>query len=613
MSSTSSPLPNSQPLWRTLLDDRLVQVNLFALLAYAGLVVAGVDLPSRIRNAAAVFFVALTFLALRFKLSQIRAPEDRAFWNDLSRATVCWLAAPVLYLVYPQAPLWTSWTADVLYALFYGGLYLALSVRPHHRHRWRPVALERSLTWATVTVAVTGLFLYFLVPVFVDPASYDSRRSATGLFLILDAYFSGRLLHLSRTVRSPRWRLVYSFLAATTLAVLGNDLLGSLHRSSLVADWPWERFFDVSWKLPAVFLLLGARTRHHPFPMETPATYAGYQGDDSFPGPLGQTMIFALLFPLVHFTGYQAEWMNAASKAPRSWVVLVWLLLLGMVAFYQHRRLARTTADLRTERGRTERALRRIEDDLRLRKQLQGVEAKRAAANEIFAQAFQASPDVMAITRLDDGRLIDINASSGEIFGFAPQELVGRSLKELEIWARPRDRTTLESWFSENPSVREIESLFRRKSGKLGVGLFSAERIDLSGVPHVFSVVHDVTGNRHRDKGLERRAMLLDSARSAVCALDAAGRIHYWNEAAERLFGLEAGDALGRDASDLPGCGEWLAAAKDDDGAATAAATLPNGHRILSRTFPVAEARGEWRLIVAVRAPASAPATESGS
>lgn len=610
MNLSSSPFASGRgdPPARTLLNDRLVRVSLGVWLGYAGLVFSGVELTSRFHRAVAVFFVGWTLLGLRYQLSQVRTPEDRAFWNDLGGATACWLAAPVLYLLFPYAPAWAGWSAQVLYALFYGGLYLALSLRPHHRHRWRPVVLERSLTWATVTVAVTGLFLYFLAPVFVDPASYDRGRSATGLFLILDTYFTIRLLYLSRSTRSTRWKWTYSLLAATTFMVLTNDLVGAFTRDSSTGSW--DRFLQVSWKLPPLLLLLAARLRHHPFPVEAPVPLASYPRDDSFPGPLGQTMIFALLFPLVHIAGYQAHWLNAPSREPRSWIVLVWLLLLAMVAFYQHRRLRRTTADLRLERERTERALRRIEDDLSLRKKLQSVEASRSAANEIFAKAFQASPDVMAITRLDDGEVVDMNASCLEVFGLAPRDAVGKSLADLPIWARPRDRLTLERLLDRHASLREVEGVFRRKSGELGVGLYSAERIDLNGVPHVFSILHDVTENQHRDRDLELRARWLESARTAVCALDASGKISYWNRAAARLFGAGSKSTLDRPVEELPGWGPHLAAAKERAPASVGAELA--GRRILARAFPVADPQGPGWLILAVEDP-SPQGSDAGS
>ena len=50
---------------------------------------------------------------------------------------------------------------------------------------------------------------------------------------------------------------------------------------------------------------------------------------------------------------------------------------------------------------------------------------------------------------------------------------------------------------------------------------------------------------------LERRVAALDTAERAVIATDLDGRIVYWNEEAERLYGWTAGETLGRSVIDV--------------------------------------------------------------
>ncbi|MED5619170.1 ATP-binding protein [Ideonella sp. BN130291] len=57
----------------------------------------------------------------------------------------------------------------------------------------------------------------------------------------------------------------------------------------------------------------------------------------------------------------------------------------------------------------------------------------------------------------------------------------------------------------------------------------------------------------------ERVELMLDNASDAVISFDAQGRLSYWNSAAERMFGLRSGDALGRPVLGflpIPGLGE---------------------------------------------------------
>ena len=59
-----------------------------------------------------------------------------------------------------------------------------------------------------------------------------------------------------------------------------------------------------------------------------------------------------------------------------------------------------------------------------------------------FAAAFHASPDLMAITRLTDGTLLEVNEGFTRLLGYTRAEALGRTVAELSIWADPADRPT---------------------------------------------------------------------------------------------------------------------------------------------------------------------------
>lgn len=60
-----------------------------------------------------------------------------------------------------------------------------------------------------------------------------------------------------------------------------------------------------------------------------------------------------------------------------------------------------------------------------------------------FASVFRASPDIITILRKKDGKIIDINIYSEKVTGYKCEELLGKSLFELEIWCDPNDRFKL--------------------------------------------------------------------------------------------------------------------------------------------------------------------------
>lgn len=51
-----------------------------------------------------------------------------------------------------------------------------------------------------------------------------------------------------------------------------------------------------------------------------------------------------------------------------------------------------------------------------------------------LSRIFAASPDAIAISSLASGKYIDANPAFERVFGYAPQEAIGRTAVEMEIW-----------------------------------------------------------------------------------------------------------------------------------------------------------------------------------
>ncbi|CAO0823489.1 hypothetical protein DFAR_3720007 [Desulfarculales bacterium] len=60
-----------------------------------------------------------------------------------------------------------------------------------------------------------------------------------------------------------------------------------------------------------------------------------------------------------------------------------------------------------------------------------------------FRLSFQASPDVIAITRLSDGHYLDINEGFVAITGYSRKEVIGRITQEIGIYQDSPDRQRL--------------------------------------------------------------------------------------------------------------------------------------------------------------------------
>ena len=541
ISATKRRVPPARHLWSTLKNDPIAGLTLGVFAAtsalYALPLLTADQLSFFSRRLGPFIFLCLVIFALRWNLGRIKAREDRDFWYDLLGAHMCWWTAAALIIFFPAPetkPFAVDFATSVLYALYYVGLLMALERQPHRRHRWRPLALERSLAWPAASAVVIGLFLYFpFIAVITDEAEYRSGIPDLCLYLALDAYLALRWLYLCRVTSSLRWRLIYALIAASTLSLVFNDAVEAIGLIAGEELWHWEAFANVALYLPYLLMVSAARLRHHPFPWEPPPPASRIRLEENLPGPLGQTMTFLLLFPLIHFGCYEIGVLEETSLAQREILLLTWLPILGVIGVVQYRILERALEDLKRERQSSERALHKTQKELRLAQERQVTDEALRASYERFTKAFQSCPEVMAISRLEDGLFLEVNKSSEKVFGYSPEDFVGHTSEELRLWAAPEQRALAVKELKRNGRVT-MEAEFRTKSGQVRVGLFSARLIDIDETPHIFSIARDVTAEKERQAALRDQVAAIENAEDAIWALDSEGRVVYRNEAAER-------------------------------------------------------------------------------
>ena len=205
---------------------------------------------------------------------------------------------------------------------------------------------------------------------------------------------------------------------------------------------------------------------------------------------------------------------------------------------YLEARIAQLSAEL--ERRTTEH--RHVERALRL-------------SEEKFRKAFRSSPHWVAITRLADGRVLEVADSFLRRMGYSRDEAVQRTTLELGIWddlnARERMRWRLEA----EGAVRNFEFWFRTKSGERRLGRLSAEVIDIGDEACVVAVVEDITEQRTAAEALRveriRMQQVLDDLDAVVWVKDREGR-HVWvNRRWEEVLGIPREAAVNRTDAEL--------------------------------------------------------------
>jgi PAS domain S-box-containing protein len=114
-------------------------------------------------------------------------------------------------------------------------------------------------------------------------------------------------------------------------------------------------------------------------------------------------------------------------------------------------------------------------------------------SEEKFSKAFNSSPDVVIISDMQTGKILDVNESILRIGGFTKEETIGRSTIELGFWKNLEDRKRYVEKLLESQRVLSFETVFIRKDGSKIYGLISGEIIQIKHKNYVLSVIKDIT------------------------------------------------------------------------------------------------------------------------
>ncbi len=160
---------------------------------------------------------------------------------------------------------------------------------------------------------------------------------------------------------------------------------------------------------------------------------------------------------------------------------------------------------------------------------------------EKLRKIFHTTPDSVCINRLDDGRYMAVNEGFTRISGYAEEEAVGGTSRDLNLWVSPRQLAALSDRLRKYGEVRNLEAAFRMKRGEILYGLISASVVDLNGVPHVLSITRDITERKRMEEALiesEKKFRDLSALLpEVVFETDLTGRFTYANSFGLDLFG----------------------------------------------------------------------------
>ena len=186
-----------------------------------------------------------------------------------------------------------------------------------------------------------------------------------------------------------------------------------------------------------------------------------------------------------------------------------------------------------------------------LRRQAQ---EKLSATNQTLNSLIQACPLAITVFGFEDGRVKLWNPAAERIFGWSEQEVLGQFLPSVPEDKRDEFLANLET-IRQGKELRGIELRRQKKDGSaIDIAVWASAIGDGTGEQSCMSILADISDRKHLEQKLRSALMKLNShvenSPLAVVEWDKDFCVTRWSQQAEKFFGWQAFEVLGKHPSE---------------------------------------------------------------
>jgi PAS domain S-box-containing protein len=177
------------------------------------------------------------------------------------------------------------------------------------------------------------------------------------------------------------------------------------------------------------------------------------------------------------------------------------------------------------------------------------------ASEEKFRKFFELNPAILGLSTLSDGTYIEVNPAFTKRLGWARDEVIGKTSKELGLFADYAQRLELVKVIKKGKSINNVEVNVRTKSGEIITGMFSASLIEVDGQAGWIVQINDITERKQMEIALKESEKqfrtLTENIPDIIARLDREGRHIYINPAIFFTTGLTPDLLIGKTNEEL--------------------------------------------------------------
>ncbi len=191
----------------------------------------------------------------------------------------------------------------------------------------------------------------------------------------------------------------------------------------------------------------------------------------------------------------------------------------------------------------------------RLIRDLHAGNIKIAETEDRFSKAFKSAPVAISATRLSDGTFFEVNEAMKKFLEYDASEIIGRTTWDLNVWFDLADRTQLLEILNTNGSVYGHDVRFRTKTGRIVTATYSAEVIELSGIPCILSVLVDITDRKRAEQALfeseKKYRNIFENVQDVFFQVNVDGIFTNITPSVHSLMGVSQEEMIGRPSSSI--------------------------------------------------------------
>ncbi len=177
---------------------------------------------------------------------------------------------------------------------------------------------------------------------------------------------------------------------------------------------------------------------------------------------------------------------------------------------------------------------------------------------ETIFRIFHSASYLMAISKLDTGKYVDINEAFQNALGYSKEEVVGHTSDDIQLFADIEESNKYIKLISKLKCVKDYPITLKTKKGEKRFYLFSAETVNLENEVYLFTVFTEINSKEKQEKDSQGQllAEIIETISTylSLFSIDANKKfyINDLNKKAEEVEQIKREDVVGKYLEDTP-------------------------------------------------------------